>query len=466
MNRKLFWKLCLIIATGVVALFYVIGLLTSRTEEGMSLLAVEDRQTLTAWGAEAQELYLAGDKQALSTWLHALQDKESTWASIASYDIERIAGGMLDDRFNQGYNLGRNVQWKVHLYFADNPVMEVPFKDQQISFLIQLPERMRPGVYWRYTEITFQIILPTILLALLSFILYRHIMKPLLQLQLATGRFSKGQFDVRAKTLMGERNDEFSDLATAFDQMAARIGDQIISQRQLIADLSHELRTPLTRLDIALGAVKDNSASSENANFEYISSENIERIDRESKHIRKLVEDTLTLAWLENEQPELQQESLELIDLLDVLIDDAKFEFPDRQIVSDFPDSALIENSSHRAAGQALENILRNALRYTSNGKKVFVTVRDLSHEFQIDIVDQGPGVPEEFLNTIFKPFFRVDKSRAAQGNSFGLGLALAQRQLSAIRARVSAANVMRSTHICSSVEIVGLRMTINLPKT
>jgi len=228
--------------------------------------------------------------------------------------------------------------------------------------------------------------------------------------------------------------------------MAIRIGDQIVSQRQLIADLSHELRTPLTRLDIALELVKETTKSSAN----------LERIDRESKLIRNLVEDTLTLAWLENEQPELQQESLELVDLLDVLVEGAEFEFPDRKITCQFPNSAMVENSSHRAAGQALENILRNALRYTPSGKTVQITVDVRVEDVKIDIVDQGPGVPETFLTTIFKPFFRLDKSRATDGNGFGLGLALARRQLEAIRAQVKASNA----------ETGGLRMTINIPKS
>jgi len=445
MNRRLYWKLCSIIAIGVVALFYVISLFTSQTEEGMSYLADEDRKTLTAWGKEAQKIYALNDKQLLETWINKLQKQESTWVAVAKYDIQHVAGERLMERFYTGYNLGRNVDWKVHLYFSANPVMEVPFDNQQVSFLIRLPERMRPGVYWRHTKITFQIILPTILLALLSFILYRHILKPLLQLQTATRQFSKGNFAIRAQKLLGNRNDEFSDLATAFDHMAIRIGDQIVSQRQLIADLSHELRTPLTRLDIALGAIQEANKSSAD----------VDRISRESKHIRKLVEDTLTLAWLENEQPELQQESLELVDLLDVLVDDAKFEFPDRHITYDFPDSALIKNSSHRAAGQALENILRNALRYTPVGKTVELTITQKNNDIEIEIIDQGPGVPEEFITAIFKPFFRVDKSRAAGSNSFGLGLALAQRQLAAVRGQVHASNVIEG----------GLSMLVTLPK-
>ena len=445
MTNKLFLKLCLIIALSLVIAFYLLNLLTAKTEEGMSYLSSTDKQTLNSWGKQAEKLYLSGDKLALDNWLAIQQKQENTWMVVAAFDIVNIAGATLKSEYYQGYNLGRNVDWKIHLYFDLNPVMQIPFRDKKTSLLVYLPDRMRPGSYWQHTQITLQIIVPAILLILLSYLLYRYIMTPLLQLKVATREFSKGKFDVSAKKLMGNRNDEFSELAITFDQMAARIGEQFTSQRQLIADLSHELRTPLTRLDIALE--KENSLPTP--------SENIKRIDRESKQIRKLVEDTLTLAWLENEQPKLQQESIELIDLLDVLIEDAKFEFPNNPIISHFPNTAIVENSSHRAAGQALENVLRNALRYTPLGKVVSLFVSEQGDEFKIKIIDQGPGVPEQFLNTIFKPFFRVDSSRPADSYSFGLGLALAERQLAAIRGSITASNEKNG----------GLSMTINLPK-
>jgi two-component system sensor histidine kinase PfeS len=446
MTHRLFWKLCSIIATGVVALFYLLNLLTSHTEDGMSHLTVTDRNTLTAWGKQAEKLYLSNDQYALERWLGDLQESEETWVTVASYEVDHIAGNNLKESFYKGYNLGRNVDWKIHLYFAQNPVMEVPFENKQVSFLILLPDRMRPGIYLKYTEIIMQIIVPTILLAFLSYLLYRYIMKPLSQLQMATRQFSKGNFKIRAQKLMGDRNDEFSELAFSFDQMAERIGEQFINQRQLIADLSHELRTPLTRLDIALAEEVSLNEKSHN----------IKRIERESIQIRKLVEDTLTLAWLENEKPILQQESVELVDLLDVLVDDAKFEFPDRIIDFQLPNSALIHNSSHRAAGQALENILRNALRFTPPRKKVSIFLEDTKYAVTIHINDEGPGVPTEYLEMIFKPFFRLDKSREANSDSFGLGLALVQRQLSAIRATV----------LAKSASNGGLLMTVRFPKT
>ncbi|TYK65396.1 histidine kinase sensor domain-containing protein [Colwellia echini] len=446
MTHRLFYKLCIIIASGIVALFYILNLLMSHTEDGMSHLSTDDRDTLIQWGKEAEAIYSTGDTLALEKYLQQLKQQEETWVAVARYNINQVAGEPLGSRFYDGYHFGRNVNWKIHLYFANNPTMEVPFENKQVSFLIQLPDRMRPGVYFKYTEVTMQIILPSIILMLLSYLLYRYITKPLGQLQLATREFSKGNFEVRASLLMGKRKDEFSELAMSFDQMAIRLSEQLINQRQLIADLSHELRTPLTRLDIALAEEETNQNPSKN----------IQRINRESKHIRKLVEDVLNLAWLENEKPSLQQESLELIDLLDVLIADAEFEFPDRIIECHLPNNALIQHSSHRAAAQALENILRNALRYTPAGQKVFIFIEETITHFILHIDDQGPGVPPEYLEMIFKPFFRVDKARKANSDSFGLGLALAQRQLFAIRSTVSAHNVSGG----------GLSMRISFPKT
>lgn len=445
MNRRLFWKLCLIIATGIVALFWVIDLATSRTEEGMSFIDVKHREQITAWGLEAERLYLGNDKIVLNEWLLNLSKMEKTRVSIARTNLEFLAGDALTEEYSQGHNLGRDVNWKIHLYFKDNPTMEVPFANGQVSFLIKLPDRMRPGLYFAHAWIVLKIILPMILLALLSLILYRHIMVPLRQLERATRSFSQGDFNVRVRQLLGNRNDELSDLADTFDQMAARIGEQVINQRQLIADLSHELRTPLTRLDISAQSLQDGQDTQTN----------LERIQRESTHIRKLVDDSLTLAWLENERPKLQQESLDLTDLLDVLIVDARFEFPDRKLNIKLPNNAEIHKSNHRSLGQALENIIRNALRFTPPGKTVSISMYDKHDHYNISICDQGPGVPDKYLEAIFKPFFRVDSSRLASGNSFGLGLALAYRQIAAVRGSVSAKNNPSG----------GLEMNVNLPK-
>lgn len=444
MNRRLLWKLCLVIVTGIVAMFYLIDYYVSRTEENMSSLKQEHRDELKRWGKKAERLYYFGKAGELDEWLRQLQLKEETRAAVIKYHFERIAGNQLEESRYTGYNLGRDVDWQIHLWFKNNPIMELPFDGNKASFLIILPDRMRPGDYWQTVRFFLQVFLPMILLALLSFFIYRHIMQPLGKLERATRDFSRGDFSVRVGELSGGRKDELSQLATTFDKMAMKIGDQIVSQRQLISDLSHELRTPLTRLDIALNNIKNDSDDN-----------NLARVNRESCYIRKLVEDTLALAWLENEQPSLHEESLDLVDLVDAIIDDANFEFPSHTIDVDMPSSALLTNSSHRSVGQAFENILRNALRFTPEEKAIEIELKqDLANYFLM-VKDQGPGVPSEFLKTIFKPFFRVDKSRSESSNSFGLGLALAYRQIHAVGGAVEAYN--RDTG--------GLCMLITLPK-
>ena len=446
MKRRLFWIFCLVLAIGTVSLFYLIGLAVDFTEEDMSHLSVDDRATLREWGHQAELLYRQGDTRSLNSWIDKIKEEENTWVAVAGFSMQRIAGDDLQQKNISTYNIGRNVDWKIHLYFKDNPVMEIPFQQTNISLLVELPQRMRPGGLWPTAHWLLQVVMPLILLILLCYLLYQYIMSPLAKLQNATQAFTDGRFDVRVREQLGRRDDEISALAQTFDGMAERIGELIINQRQLIADLSHEMRTPLARLDIAIECLFEDDADCQ---------KNLERVQRESRNIRKLVDDTLTLAWLENEKPSLQQENVELVDLLDVLVNDARFEFHDRQLNSNLPNTAVIENSNHQALGQAIENILRNALRYTPAGQSVDLYLQECPLVYELLIADQGPGVIEKLLEKIFEPFYRVDKSRQASGNSFGLGLALAKRQIEALGGHVFARNAPSG----------GLNVFIRLPK-
>jgi two-component system sensor histidine kinase PfeS len=432
----------------VVTLFYVIDIAVSGIENDMSHLSASNREQLLVWGKEAERSYLSGDLLRLDKFIRKLQLDENIWVAVAEARVTYVAGDSSNKHRYIGHNLGRSPEWKIHLYFEEDPIMELPFADGRTSLLIGLPKRMRPGSYLNLTQIALQVILPLAVLVLLSIILYRHIMRPLRQLEIATRAFSHGDFAVRVRDQLGSRDDELAQLASTFDHMAQRIGRLFLSQRQLITDLSHELRTPLTRLDIAVGELSKAQVELD----EETRNENLKRIHRESQQLRKLVEDTLTLSWLENEAPKLRYESLDLVDLLEVLIDDARFEYPDRLIAVVLPNEANVINSNHRVLGQAIENILRNALRFTPPGKCVSIELSMRQGEYEISISDEGPGVPDQHLGAIFRPFFTVDSSRLADG--FGLGLALARRQLAAVAASVRAANLHDG----------GLRMMILVP--
>jgi len=443
MKSTFFWRLTASITLATVALFSIINYLTDKAELHMSFIKMEHQQQLRDYAKQAEVLYQQEDKQRLRHWLQTLQEKENTWVEIVNSSLTPLLDESKQHAYLDRMLLGRSLDWKIHLYFENNPVMEIPFVDKNIHFLIQLPERMRPGTYWQHLDILIRVVLPLIPLLLLTLLIYRHLMSPLQRLGSATKRFSAGDHSVRVRPSLGLRNDELTDLADAFDQMAENTSQLIIKQRQLIADLSHELRTPITRMEMAIGAASQG-----------ISQEQLlPRLEKETTEIRALIEDTLTLAWLENEKPKLNGETFDLIELLEVIIEDAKFEFPEAQFITHFTEAFPLINCSQRALTQTLENLIRNALKYSPINKTISIEIAQQACELIILINDQGSGVPEALLENIFHPFFRVDKSRDKKPDGFGLGLALARRQVEAMSGTLTARNINP-----------GLQMRITLP--
>jgi two-component system sensor histidine kinase PfeS len=422
MKRRLLWKLSLTITVGTIALFWIIHHLILQTEQRMSFIDKQDQQQLIDYARHAEMLYLQGEDKKLADWITYIKQQEDTWVALIRSQLTPLAGSDMDDYFVENFALGRDVSWKIHLYFAQNPIMDITFADGHTHFLIRLPQRMRPGGYWTYTSLLLQIALPMLLLAILSVVIYRHVMSPLRQLETATKQFSDGDYQVRVRDDLGKRNDEIAVLASTFDSMAERIGTQIQTQRHLTSDLSHELKTPLTRVELALSIAEQSTPDDES----------LQRIRDECQQMREMVEDALTLAWLENERPALRNESLDLTDLIDSIVENARFEFPGQVITLQIPETAYLQQSSDRALGHAIENILRNALSHTPKHGTVSLSLKKYPDRFDLQIDDQGPGVPREHLQNIFKPFFRLNTLTSIVHKGFGVGLALARRQVEA----------------------------------
>ncbi len=467
MKNRLLWKLLATIGVGTVLLFWAISWLTEQTQTQMSYLAQEHQQQLLEYGKQAEQIWHSQGEAALAQWLKELQRKEDTWAGIVSSSITPMAESSILPEYLERFQLGRSVEWKVHLYFNENPVMEVPFLDAHSHLLIRLPQRMRPGNWLLHMELLLQIALPLLLLCAMSYILYQHVMAPLRKLESATREFSMGNLDVRVHSAVQQRDDELARLALTFDQMAQRTSQMIYNQRQMLSDLSHELRTPLTRIDMAIDLLQQQTNSDQA----------LSRLRYETQTMRELAEDTLTLAWLNTESPQLNAESFDLVELIQVIADDARFEFPAHKLMLQLPQNAQLAQSNQQALGQAIENILRNALRHTPANGKVELELSGSETHYELLISDEGPGVPDTLLQDIFKPFFRVDTARGSlntqselstdknasirreKRGGFGLGLALAQRQIAAVGGSISAINRQTSTG-----HIGGLQIRISLP--
>ena len=178
----------------------------------------------------------------------------------------------------------------------------------------------------------------------------------------------------------------------------------------------------------------------------------MKRIKSETKNMRELAEDTLTLAWLENENPDLRQECFDLIELVEAIVEDARFEFSSKQILLNSSDTLILRNSNQRALAHAIENILRNGLRYTPEGEQLSIDIVSEKSTVKLTLTDSGPGIDPQLYSKMFTPFFKAH-NQVGTRKGFGVGLALAKRHIEAVRGSVSARNAP-DKGLCVSIEL------------
>ena len=282
--------------------------------------------------------------------------------------------------------------------------------------------------------------------AVVCYWLARYVVAPVRRLQAAARRLAGGDLGARvgsSPTLL-HRHDEFSELAVDFDDMAARIENLLTAQRRLIADISHELGSPLTRVNVALGLAFRKAGAECHPE--------LERIKLEAQRLNDLIRQLLLLSELENQPPSEPMETLDLPEMVGEIAADAEFEAGSRRCrVRVTRAAAERRESSVRGVRHllrsALENIVRNAIRYTAADSEVVIELDSLAAadgtaaRAVVRVRDHGPGVPTAALADLFRPFYRVSEARDRQSGGAGLGLAITRQAVEAHGGTVSAAN-------------------------
>jgi signal transduction histidine kinase len=267
-------------------------------------------------------------------------------------------------------------------------------------------------------------------IAILCWLLAVNIAAPLKSLASTVDRFGRGELSLRVNS---KRRDEIGDLARSFDQMAERLQTLLTAERQLLQDISHELRSPLARLSFAAELTKtaeDRPAAAA-------------RLRKEIDRLTGLVGALLQMTRLEGDPSSRPAEDVPLYPLLQDLVDDCRVEAEARGCHVLLGDSLPLEVQGDRELlRRAVENVLRNAIRYAPEGTSVETKLESGAGGALITVRDYGPGVPRELLPKIFTPFFRVDPSRDNATGGIGLGLAIAHRAVSLHHGRLRAQNV------------------------
>ena len=284
----------------------------------------------------------------------------------------------------------------------------------------------------------FRLILAILVGGVVCLWLARYITAPVEKLRSAARRLADGDLSSRIGGTAIHRNDELGDLERDFDRMAERIESLMSSQQRLIQSISHELRSPLARLNVALGLVRKRAGAGVEGP--------LDRIEREADRLNELIGSLLTLARWESGIEPVNRGVVELDTLIREVAADADFEARSRnrgvRVLTLQPCSIA---GIRYVLRSAIENVMRNAVNYTRKGSEVEVSlelVRDSVQESAvIRVRDHGEGVPEDALESIFRPFYRVADSRERASGGTGLGLSIVAKAMSLHGGQVRAEN-------------------------
>jgi two-component system OmpR family sensor kinase len=276
--------------------------------------------------------------------------------------------------------------------------------------------------------------------------LARYLIRPVVHLRNGLSALAHGRFDVRIGDRMAGRKDEVTALAHDFDASAARLQELQAAQQRLFHDVSHELRSPLSRLQAVVGVLRQSPTKLDAM---------LGRMDREVERLDTLVGEVLTLARLTGRSDlPLKTQTLDVVDLLNDILGDAEFEAQAREVViTTSVDGSFSAEVEGELIYRALENIVRNAIKYTAEHTRITVLCETSPDLLKLCVTDQGPGVGRDELERIFQPFSRGDD--AASRGGYGLGLAIARQAIERHGGRVYA----------SLPEAGGLAVTLELPR-
>ena len=265
---------------------------------------------------------------------------------------------------------------------------------------------------------------------LVCYILARYLTSPIVQLRAATQKLASGDLTARAGVPGSRRHDEMAELMRDFDRMAERLENLVSAQSRLLTDISHELRSPLARLNVALELARQRSGPEAGSA--------LDRIDREANRLNELIQKLLTIARLEAGGESIEQIPVRLESIIHEIAKDAAFEAQSRgsEVEATIVDDCVVVGSPS-LLHSAIENVVRNAVRYTREGTSVEVRLEQGvelqnhslgSPQAVVRVTDSGPGVPEDALDKLFRPFYRIDDARGRQTGGVGLGLAITDR--------------------------------------
>src|SRR5882724_3996852 len=418
------------------ALFLVLAILVTLAirQQAESAWETEQAQILS----QAVQAYESGGQAALAQYLDQVRQSQGVRAFLLDENDQELSGRRLPDWAKDGGRRrprpSRGGFWG---WMATRPQRQsiTSASGHRYTLVVFPPPRGPfgdPGIHG------LGIFIAILSSGLVCYLLARYLTSPVVRLRTATQKLAAGDLTARAGVPPPGRHDELAELVRDFDTMADRLEESVKAQARLLNDISHELRSPLARLNVALGLSRQRSGPEAQSS--------LERIELEADRLNELIGRLLTIARLEGGDQAMQKVPIRLQELIREIAQDAEFEAQSRKChvdVTQMDDCMVMGNPS--LLRSAIENVVRNAIHYTREGTDVQIRLEcrpgTTGTEAVIKISDSGPGVPDEALDKLFQPFYRIDDARGRQTGGVGLGLAITERAVRLHGGTIQASN-------------------------
>ena len=421
------------------ALFLVLAILVtlafrprSSSWEGLLATALNDSVTT----------YEQGGRAALRDYLDSLERTQHVRVFLYNENLEEVSRRGAPEWAFRVASGGPRIPHEGYIFPAPPPVLRDSraSSDGSHRYTLVLAPPPGPRLFLGPRGLP----IPGLFIAVISsglvcYFLAWFLTMPVVRLRAATRQLAAGDLSARAGAPHPRRRDEVAGLMRDFDTMASRLETLVRAQSRLLNDISHELRSPLARLNVALGLARQRSGPE--------SAAMLERIELEAGRLNELIGRLLTLARMEDGEKRVPSTPVALDEIVLNVAEDAEFEAQSRHchVHCEIPAGNWEVRGDSSLLRSAVENVVRNAIRYTREGSTVEIhlerTQTPAGEEAVIRVTDCGDGVPADSLQKLFQPFYRLDDARGRQTGGVGLGLAITERAVRFHGGRVSAAN-------------------------
>jgi two-component system sensor histidine kinase CpxA len=435
--RSLFFKIFIIfwIAQTLIFLISTALILARRFPRPASMLD----PAFSSLRAEAAQAMHSFDSEGCAGFEKSAQGRGSVFAlvdesgkTVCGNDSIALQDQVPSTTEIYGRQSGQDTVWTLPVVSASG---------QRFRFLVSV-HRERHTWYGDLLHFAFpQLLVAVAVGGLTTFVLVMIFTRPVINLREAARQLAMGRLSARAEE---NRNgsalhaDEFDALVHDFNHMAERLESLVNAQKMLLRDVSHELRSPLARASVALELARDDADSTMTTH--------LDRIQRETERLNQLIGQLLTLSSMESNEEEVGFERIALNDLVAEIVSDANYEAHQRDCSVEFAPGEKLEIVGRRELiYRAVENVVRNAIRFTEEGSAVEIRTASVQGGQKkmalVQVSDHGPGIPEQEIESIFRPFYKVDQARSPQQGGFGVGLAIAERSVKLHKGDLRAAN-------------------------